>query len=177
MSSASGVFHPPRTPRELMLTWLRRARDSQMSHYAMANLLGRRDRALGVPVILISTLVGTSVFGSIAAATIPLQAKVVVGLLSLAAGLLSSLQTFFRFSERAEKHRLYGARFGAVRREIEALVAEGSPAAEPRYIDVLREKLDRLAVEAPHVPTRVFERARCMIEPGEPAAGASTPAR
>jgi hypothetical protein len=154
------LYQPPQDVKELVLAWLRRARESQMAHYEMANVLSRRSQWLGVPVILITAIVGTSVFASIAAEPIAVEAKVVVGLLSVFAAVLSSLQTFFKFSERAEKHRAFAARYGAVRREIEALFAEGVATQERHYVGVLREKLDRLAEEAPNVPTRIFTGAQ-----------------
>jgi len=106
---------------------------------------------------LITAIVGTSVFASIAAQAISVEAKVVVGLLSVLAAVLSSLQTFFKYSERAEKHRAFAARFGSVRRELEVLFAEGVASQERNYVGVLREKLDRLAEEAPHVPVSIFK--------------------
>jgi hypothetical protein len=156
MSTETERYQPPDTPTELVLAWLRRARASQMAHYEMANLLARKGQWLGAPVILITAVVGTSVFASIASDAISVAAKIAVGLLSVLATVLSSLQTFFKFSERAEKHRLFAARFGSVRRELEVFYASGNAANEPHYLAVLREKLDRLAEEAPHVPAKVL---------------------
>ena len=135
------LYQPPQDVKELVLAWLRRARESQMAHYEMANVLSRRSQWLGVPVILITAIVGTSVFASIAAEPIAVEAKVVVGLLSVFAAVLSSLQTFFKFSERAEKHRAFAARYGAVRREIEALFAEGVATQEKHYVGVSERSL------------------------------------
>lgn len=92
-----------------------------------------------------------------------MEAKLAVGLLSVLAAILSSLQTFFKFSERAEKHRLFAARFGSVRREFEGFYAAGSVENEPNYLNVLRDKLDRLAEEAPHVPSTVFSKVQKNI--------------
>lgn len=156
MNTPTARYQPPGSQQELVLAWLRRARESQMAHYEMANFLSRRGQWMGAPVILITAAVGTSVFASIASDAVSVKAKVVVGLLSVLATVLSSLQTFFKFPERAEKHRLFAARFGAVRRELEVFYASGTAASEPNYVGVLREKLDRLAEEAPHVPVKIF---------------------
>jgi len=131
-----------------------------MAHYEMANLLSQRGLWLGVPVIIITAVVGTSVFASLPAQAISINAKLAVGVLSLIAAVFSSLQTFFKFSERAEKHKTYGARFGSVRRELEVLYADESGAHEKDYINMLRKKLDRLAEEAPHVPVKIFARVQ-----------------
>ncbi len=139
-----------------MLRWLRRAREAQAAQYEMANRLGRRGQWLGVPVIVITAVVGTSVFASIATQAVSIEAKLAVGLLSVLATVLSSLQTFFKLSERADKHRQAGSRYGAVRRELEAALAQCGETIDPHYIDALREKLDRIGQESPHVAWSVF---------------------
>ncbi|MFZ6688826.1 SLATT domain-containing protein [Undibacterium sp. SXout11W] len=162
-SKHSSSYQPPANQRELVLAWLRRARESQMAHYEMANLLSTRGRWLGVPVILITTVIGTSVFASLSSVEISSGAKIVVGTLSAIAAVLSSLQTFFKYSERSEKHRATAARYGAIRRKLEILYAEHTETAEKHYLDTLREELDRISDESPHVPVSVFERIQKNI--------------
>ncbi|MCH8621580.1 DUF4231 domain-containing protein [Undibacterium sp. TS12] len=152
------LYQPPQNERELVLAWLRRARESQMAHYEMANQLATRERWLGVPVILITTIIGTSVFASLTASTIAPEAKIIVGLLSVLAAVMSSLQTFFKYSERAEKHRSTAARFGTIRRKLEVIYAEHAETEDHHYVTAMREELDRLVEEAPHVPVDVFEK-------------------
>ena len=147
----------------MVLAWIRRTRESQMAHYEMANILSARERWLGVPVILITTVVGTSVFASLNAQVIAVEAKIAVGMFSVIAAVLSSLQTFFKYSERSDKHRSAGARFGAVRRKLEVIYAENTQCQEKHYIATLREELDRLAEESPHVPVTVFEKIQKNI--------------
>lgn len=156
MNTISSQYQPPQDERELVLAWLRRARESQMAHYEMANIFSRRERWLGVPVILITTVIGTSVFASLTSQVISPEAKIAVGMLSVVAAVLSSLQTFFKYSERSESHRSAAARFGAVRRKLEVIYAENSQSEERHYISTLRDELDRLADESPHVPVTVF---------------------
>jgi hypothetical protein len=141
-----------------------------MAHYEMANVLARRGQFLGVPVILITALIGTSIFATITAQVIPTQAKVIVGLVSVIAAVLASLQTFYKYSERAEKHRMFGARFGSVRRELEMLYAEDQMLDDLKRLETLCGKLDRLAEEAPHVPAKVFLQVqRSILYTGERA--------
>lgn len=156
MTIPTSRYSPPGSPEELVLAWLRRARESQLSHYEMADRLGRRNLWIGIPVMVITTAVGTSAFASVLSELVPLWAKVVVGAASVLAAVLAALQTFFKFTERAERHKTFGAKFGAVRRELEALHASGRAAQEQSFVNVLREKLDRLAEEAPSVPAEVF---------------------
>lgn len=158
MSAKPSTYQPPQSERELVLAWIRRARESQMAHYEMANIFSARERWLGVPVILISTIIGTTVFASLSTQVVAPGTKIAVGMLSVLAAVLSSLQTFFKYSERSEKHRSAGARFGAVRRKLEVIYAQNTEAQENHYIATLREELDRLGEESPHVPVSVFEK-------------------
>jgi hypothetical protein len=158
MTTDSTRYAPPATEAELVLSWLRRARESQFAHYAAARRLRSYGRVFGVPVIIITALIGASAFASILAQAIPLYAKVIAGLCSVAATVLSSLQTFFKFSERSEKHRLFGAKFGALRRELESLHVQNE--IKPAQLTTVRTKLDKLAIEAPDVSAAVFSREK-----------------
>ena len=151
-------YLPPATEAGLVLAWLRRARESQFSHYDAAKRLGHYGRVFGVPVIIITAIVGASAFASILAETVPLYAKLIAGLCSLAATVLSSLQTFFKFSERSEKHRIFAAKFGSVRRELEMLHVQAQIMATE--LTAVRTKLDKLAEEAPDVDAAVFLREK-----------------
>jgi len=128
-----------------------------MAHYKMADKLAHRERLLGIPVIIISALIGTAVFASVAAQAISPLEKIAVGMFSLVATVLSALQTFFRYSERSEKHRSAGARFASVRRKLEVIYAQQTETQERSYVSTLREELDRLAEQSPNVPVKVFE--------------------
>ncbi len=81
------------------------------------------------------------------------------GLVSVLAATLTGLQTFLKFSERAEKHRTVAARYGALRREIEELMSLEEKLTK-ELITPLRKAIDRLAEEAPNVPTRVWSKTQ-----------------
>src|SRR5437016_9781213 len=109
------------TDVEVLVTdWFRRVRESQSVHYACANHFSRLHFALGLPTIFFTTVVGTAVFASMQKQVTGTW-SIVVGLMSIAAAVLASLQTFLRLSERADKHRVAGAAYGAVRRALELL--------------------------------------------------------
>lgn len=163
MSTRASQYHPPQNERDLVYAWIRRARESQTAHYETANILSARERWLGVPVMLITTIIGTSVFASLSAQAISPEAKIAVGMLSVVAAVLSGLQTFFKYSERSEKHRSAAARFGAVRRKLEIIYAEDSGYQKKHCVATLREELDRLAEESPHVPVSIFKKIQKNI--------------
>jgi hypothetical protein len=154
----------------LLPSWLWRLRESQFSHYDAAKALDRCNYWLGVPVILLSTFVGTSVFAALGKSVDP-PLQIFVGLVSVVAAMLSGVQTVLRFSERAEKHRSVAVRYGALRREIEEILATGGQIPkEPtggqipkeRLTD-LREKIDKLGDESPHIPSRIWSHTKKTI--------------
>lgn len=157
MGEEKSRYLPPQTKEQLVLSWLRRARESQLAHYTMADILSKRGRMLGIPVIILSSVVGTSAFISIATELIPNWSKILVGVVSIAIAILSSLQTFFGYSDRAEKHRNSAARFGSVRRKFENIFASREGGISEENVEDLRQELDHLAQESLNVPTSVFK--------------------
>ena len=81
--STLGDYEPAIDTDSLLLKWTRRARESQMSHYDMANLLGRRNRGLGVSVIALTALIGTGAFLSMIATGVSPLVRIVIGLVSV----------------------------------------------------------------------------------------------
>lgn len=83
--------------------------------------------------------------------------RIVVGLISIAAAVLTSLQTFLRFGERADRHRAVGAGYGALRRSLEYLKTFAPTDEEElkRAVGEIRAQMDTLAREAPEVPSRM----------------------
>lgn len=142
---------------ELLHEWYRRVAVTQYAHYLSADHFGARKYWLGVPAVLLSTLVGTSVFATIERQP-ELWLQIAVGLSSVAAALLASLQTFMGYTERAEKHRMAGARYGALGRELEQMRSAGTEYA-PETIAEIRKRIDDLALEAPNNPLKIYRRA------------------
>lgn len=100
--------------------------------------------------------------------------RITIGIISVAAAVLASLQTFLRLSERAEKHRAVAARVGSIRREIEQLLATEATQttlAQDR-LDRLREQINKLAEDAPSVSDRIWERAKRAELESEPPTNA-----
>lgn len=142
---------------EVLLTdWFRRARESQFIHYECGVWFSRLNYLLGIPTIILSTAVGTAVFASFETSATGTQ-RIVVGLVSIIAAVLASLQTFLRFSERAEHHRMTGSGYGAVRRSLEYLKTfpPNDEDALKRAFEDVKEQMDALAREAPEVPSQM----------------------
>ena len=156
MSTTEPVPYPQNT-KELLEKWLKRLRESQFAHYESAKSLSRSNYALGIPAVILSTFVGTSIFASLGE-TLSSSTQILVGIVSVLAATLSAVQTFLGFSERAAKHRTIASRYGSARRRIEELLAVSGPAVSPEEISNLRHEIDSISEEAPDVPDRIWER-------------------
>lgn len=149
---------------QLLQEWSRRAAASSQAHYTIASRLARYNVVLGVPVVVLTTFVGTSVFATIGS-TVDTRLRILVGTISVLAAVIASLQTFLRFAERAEKHRVAAEHWAAVRREIAEmlalhpnyLAARGDP---KEYLDDLRRRMDRIAAQSPEMGDRAWDRAQ-----------------
>ena len=146
-----------RTRTEVLHEWYRRAEITQYAHYLSADHFGKRKFWLGGPAVLLATFVGTSVFATMERQP-GLWLQIAVGLASVAAALLASLQTFMNYPERAEKHRLAGAKYGALGRELEQLRSFEGGYAE-QVISEMRRRVDELALESPNISLAIYSRA------------------
>jgi hypothetical protein len=144
------------TQKEVLNDWYSRVVTTQRAHYLSADHYGHKKFLLGVPAVILSTVVGTTVF-----ATLQKQPEtwlqITVGLASVVAALLTSLQTFLGYSERAEKHRIAGAKYGALGRHLEMLRASDNH--NDQIIADLRKQLDDLAIESPNNPLFIYKKA------------------
>jgi hypothetical protein len=139
----------------LLGDWQGRAALSAEAHYVLASRLAKLNVRFGVPVVAFTTFVGTSVFATLEH-QITLALRLAVGMISVLAAILASLQTFLRFGERAEKHRAAAERWAALRREIDEMLAlhptylasRGDP---KQYLDDLRRRMDEVAQQSPEL--------------------------
>jgi hypothetical protein len=153
----------PKTTEELLTSWHRRLRETQFCHYEAAKPLAHANYWLGVPVVILTTFVGTSVFATLEK-QVELRIRILIGIVSVGAAVLASLQTFLRLSERAEKHRTVAAHAGSVRREIEQLLAiQSKETITQEKLDRLRAEIDKIAEDAPSVRDRTWARAKKML--------------
>jgi hypothetical protein len=169
----------------LYQAWLRRVAAAESGHRRMSGQMWRRYLALGIPVVVLTTIVGTSVFASLATnengdPATSIRVRVIVGTVSLLAAVLSSLQTFLRYSVRSEGHRIAAMRYEALRRDMAknlALppIARGDPVRE---LDSVRQRLDRYAKESPTIGERQWRQLEQQFHlsrvPPDPAWGPGT---
>jgi hypothetical protein len=144
---------------DLLHRWLKRVRESAFAHYVAEEKYSRLRLIIGVPAAFMSAIVGTSVFAALDSNSgLDTRVKIIVGVMSILAAVLTGLQTFLRFSERAEQHRKIATEFGILRRYIEANLTANKPVSD-QLVDDIRKRIDDLTKSAPNVPPNVWDKA------------------
>jgi Protein of unknown function (DUF4231) len=143
--------------KDLLHTWMRRARESEFSHYAAEQRYERLHYLLGIPAAILAAIVGTAVFTSLTTSLDP-RIKIAVGLTSVIAAVLSGLQTFLRYSERAERHRVTATKYSAARRKIEQVLIYPDRVTYD-VVNEIRTLIDTLAGDAPNLSLRLWSRS------------------
>jgi hypothetical protein len=152
---------------QLYDSWHRRVAAAEHGHRLMADRLRRRYFLLGIPVVIFTTLVGTSAFASMSNASANSITTenadsdlvlLLVGAISVLAAVLSSLQTFLRYATRAEGHRIAVLRYETLRREMAETLAlpRDARGQADRSLDNVRNRMDRYAKESPTIGERMW---------------------
>ena len=142
-----------------------RANRKARAHYLTAKRHEKSNITLGVPGIIANTIVGTAIFATISQQA-TLSVQVITGLLSISAGVLAALQTFFKHSERAEKHRLAASNYSAIFRKLDLLKLRTNLKADPKLekallfeLELIIEQLNQLDKESPDIPDKIYDQA------------------
>jgi len=146
-------------PNDLIQEWHAGIRISVLAHYECSKLYEAYHRLLGYPTVILSALAGTAFVSTLNDSSV-WWARSFAVVLSLAVTVFVSLQTFLRYSERAEKHKNAATEFGKLRRELEQIIAvipEGGMVPESDMKSV-RIKWGELSTHAPSIPNQVYSR-------------------
>jgi hypothetical protein len=146
---------------DLLGHWLKRTRADSFAHYAAQERYSRLNLLIGIPAAILSAVVGTAVFASLES-NIDFRAKLIVGVFSIIAAVLTGLQTFLRYSETAETHRKSAVAYSAARREIEELLTF-TQRIDAEKIEAVRKRIDAIGETAPNVPRSLFVATRSEI--------------
>lgn len=139
------------TKEELLTHWQRTLVRLQIEHELSARAFEKYNWKLGIPVVVLTTVVGASIFGTLQENEL-LALKIGTGCLSVLSVVLSSLQTFFNFGARAGGHKVAADRLGELSREAQEKLALGLADAElAEYLAELRQRWDSISREAPNL--------------------------
>ncbi len=113
----------------------------------------RRNDMIQIPSIILATLTG---FFS---ATSDMLPPVAIGAFSVFVGILNTVNSYYKFSQRAEGHRIASLWYLKTYKKIEtelSLPVEQRTAAEP-FLNQLSEGMMRISETAPQVPREISE--------------------
>jgi hypothetical protein len=145
-------------------SWLVGVRLSHLGHFSAAAHNSRMHRALGIPVVIVTTAVGTTVFSTMGQSP-HIALTVVTGLLSLTAAILSSLQTFLSYSANAERHKFAAIKYGMLRRELEQFLDDPDESANilREFSQNFRVRWDAVDQESPPIPEQIHQNALAKL--------------
>ena len=157
--------------KQLLTLWKKRAHLAQRAHYATAVKLDRRNQRIGISGVVLSALVGSTVFSMVGAQSSLVALKIVTGLVSLVAATITGVQTFRRDGEKAERHRNVAAKFSMMQRDMELLGAKSLSETElVACLVEFNEKYKQLISESPVADEEEFsKRFKEILSP--PAGG------
>lgn len=149
---------------ELLSSWKKGIRICHKCHVRSAAIMQRRNRALGIPVVILTSVAGTTIFATLEGSPEP-WVRILIGLLSVIAAVLAGLQTFLGYGELAERHKTVSQKYGALRREIEEMLAIHHVAREvpDEFLASVRTRWDQVDDESPSLSQKLYDRIAAQI--------------
>jgi len=143
---------------DLLRHWRFRAHRVQHGHYQAGRRYDRFHLFLGLPAIVLSAFVGSAVFASLAAPTHGIPITLLVGFLSVSTAVLSGLQTFLKYSELADRHKMAGARFADIKHQIEliAVFQNNNQVPLESMLQEVEKHWEKVREESPNIPHKIW---------------------
>ena len=156
----------------LLKDWQTRAWAAQTAHYRVASRLRRYNLLLGIPVVVFTTAVGTSLFATLNQKTLPGWLRVTVGSISVLAAILAAIQTFLSFAKRADQHAVAADWYASIKRKIEqqANTPRKGRSDPKKFLDEVRKEMNTVGSQFPEIGERAW--SQIAKEFGLPHAGA-----
>lgn len=150
---------------DMLGNWQIGLRILHRGHFECAKIYARRNLWFGVPTIIFSSAIGTTVIGSLEHSD-DSYIRLLVGFMGIAAAVLASLQTFLNFSGRAEQHKAAAVKYGTLRREIEECLVSCSPdcPCPSDFCTNIRKRWDSVDMQSPTIPEKIFSKTEKTIK-------------
>lgn len=146
---------------QLLLKWLVQVRVNAVGHCHSSTRFERLNYILGIPVVVLTTVVGTSVFASLETDPSP-YLQIGVGIISISAAVLASLQTFLGYSDRAGRHSNAATRYGALQKRLEQALVLPPDSKEgiKEFFDQFRVDFEEQRKLSPNIPHEIWVAAK-----------------
>ena len=146
----------------LLKEWAEKGRFYSWMHHKTSVDYARLNNSFTLPLIIISTVNGSANFmmvgntsrGFAFTTLFPL----IIGSMSIATAVLSSLTRFFKTAELAEKHAMFYRQFNVFVRNIclDLSQPRNQRKSSSETMNINRHELDRLVNEAPSIPEHII---------------------
>ncbi len=151
-----------REQEQLMAEWSDIAACYRWLHDRTEKHFSSKNSAITIPVIILSTLTGTANFalGSfISEEPQKTYAQAGIGAVSIFAGILSTLGTFFKFAQNSEANRVASIAWGKFQRllAVELAINPDDRIEAMDFLKICRNDLDRLIEQSPAIPDVVIK--------------------
>ncbi|MDY6892381.1 MAG: SLATT domain-containing protein [Chloroflexota bacterium] len=136
-----------------------------LAHFRAAEVAERRGRQIGVPSVIISAVVATSIFSTLGE-SIDIRWRIATGAVALLAAVLAALQAFLSYGDRAEKHKAAGANYRSMRLELDVFLLKYSARQQCDHDEALTEleriseRLGSLAANSPTLTEKIYVQGR-----------------
>lgn len=142
--------------KSMLLKWRARYKRAQLAHNYTATSYGRYHISIGLILVVLTTIASVLTFYK------PEKCLVWFPIaISVAATIFAAFQTFMKYSEQSEIHRVVARRYGELKKEIEFILdftPEISSLSE--VADRIRVKEQEIAQESPNSLSYNWERAK-----------------
>jgi hypothetical protein len=151
----------------LLYKWERRVLLAVFSHARSANRCAAWDLRLGATSVILTAIVGTSVFATLQANP-SITTRIGVGVLTVVAAASSAVHVFAGLSDRKAVYEQASQRHGDIRRRIE--IARGRlavPGESPliwEEVEAIKEEMDSAAASSPNAAGRVWEQVKRQMK-------------
>lgn len=172
ITPANGKSPDQRLPRMALgdvEEWRRSLKHIQDSHYDAAGALHWYHYATGLPLVVCSAIAASSVVSDAKVLDVfgP-YATLITSTLSLLVTVLAAIQTFLGFEKRSALHYKAGAKYGAIKRQLE--LHQGYE--DGAWLSKIADDWDKATEESPIIPLSIWERTAKRREPEDATEGA-----
>ena len=142
----------------LLSDWHTRAWAAQIAHYRVASRLRGYNVWLGLPVVIFTTAVGTSLFATLNQPDLEMWLRITVGCISVVAAILAGIQTFLSFAKRADQHAVAADWYASIRRKIEqqANTPRKGRSDPKKFLDEIRKDMNTVGSQFPEIGERMW---------------------
>ena len=148
----------------------------RMGHYIAAEAAEKKHKWVGIPSVIFSAVVATSVFSTLSE-QVDIWIRIVTGCMAVCAAVLASLQAFLNFADKAEHHKIAAAKYFSARRQLDMFQltyqSKGDDANEEAIAElkIITEQLATLSNESPTLSEKTYRQATRAFEEAHPDTG------